>query len=69
MGGGGGGGLKYGGRFFGVVVRKEKQLIVELQSFIKNIIYYRIIIKFCEMINEKNLKVIIFLINKIQKNN
>lgn len=24
MGGGGGGGLKYGGRFFGVVVRKEK---------------------------------------------
>lgn len=69
MGGGGGGGLKYGGRFFGVVVRKEKQLIVELQSFIKNIIYYRIIIKFCEMINEKKLKVIIFLINKIQKNN
>lgn len=54
MGGGGGGGLKYGGRFFGVVVRKEKQLIVELQSFFKNIIYYRIIIKFCEMIYEKN---------------
>lgn len=56
MGGGGGGGLKYGGRFFGVVVRKEKQLIVKLQSFINNIIYYRIIIKFCEMINEKKFK-------------
>lgn len=53
MGGGGGGGLKHGGRPPGAVARKEKQSIVELQSFFKNTIHHRIIIKFCEMTNEK----------------
>lgn len=58
MGGGGGGGLKHGGRPPGAVARKEKQSIVELQSFIINTMI-------CEMTNEKKPKAITFLTNKI----
>lgn len=65
MGGGGGGGLKHGGRPPGAVARKKKQSIVELQSFINNTIHHRIIIKFCEMTNEKKTMAITFLTNKI----
>lgn len=65
MGGGGGGGLKHGGRPPGAVARKEKQSIVKLQSFIKNTIHHRIIIKFCEMAYEKNQRQYFFLTNKI----
>lgn len=65
MGGGGGGGLKHGGRPPGAVARKKKQSIVELQSFFKNTIHHRIIIKFCEMTIEKKTKAISFLTNKI----